>query len=278
MTTDRSSLSILIIGCGNIGAAILNGVVAQMPGADITAVDPNVDRARQLLPAHTDIAVYADLQALEGRQFDLCILSVKPQHVAEALKAAAANLTHAVVVSIAAGTPLAQMQDAAPALSHFVRVMPNLPALASSAMSVGFAAQGAISEAERSLVAEVFGSIGKFCWLDHESEIDLATGVTGSGPGYVFAFVEYLQKAAEQMGFSPALAEIFARQTVIGSARLLEQDDRPARDLKIAVTSPGGTTAAGLAVLEAPGALPTLLIETTAKAAQRATELATFQK
>lgn len=274
--TDHPALSVLMIGCGNMGAAIASGAAASMSSIDITAVDPNVERARQLLSSRTAVKVVADFAGLDGRHFDICIVSVKPQHVEAALQAARPHLPDALIISIAAGIPLARLQAAVPGFTRLVRVMPNLPALAASAMSVGFA--DAVSVKDRQIVEDVFGAIGQFCWLADENDIDLATGVTGSGPGYVFAFTEYLQGAAERMGFPKELAAKFARQTVIGAARLLEQDARSAQDLKVAVTSPGGTTAAGLAVLEAPSALPSLLIDTTIAAANRAAELAKVQK
>ncbi|AMD56846.1 hypothetical protein AWN88_00760 [Agrobacterium tumefaciens] len=279
MTLARHpSLSVLMIGCGNMGAAIASGAVASIPSIDITAVDPDVERARQLLSSNAAVKVVANFESLNDRHFDVCIVSVKPQHVEAALQAARINLPNALIISIAAGIPLERLQAAVPGLNRLVRVMPNLPALAAFAMSVGYADANAVPEEDRQIVEELFGAIGQFCWLARENDIDLATGVTGSGPGYVFAFTEYLQGAAEKMGFSNELAAKFARQTVIGAARLLEQDPRSAQDLKIAVTSPGGTTAAGLAVLEAPTALPSLLIDTTVAAANRAAELAKVQK
>ncbi|EJJ27130.1 pyrroline-5-carboxylate reductase [Rhizobium sp. CF142] len=276
--TGHPRLYVLMIGCGNMGAAIASGAVAHIPLIDITAVDPDVDRARQLLSQQASINVVENFESLNDRHFDVCIVSVKPQHVEAALQAVRTNLPNALVISIAAGIPLARLQAAVPGQRRLVRVMPNLPALAASAMSVGFANGDDVSERDREIVEELFGAIGQFCWLATESEIDLATGVTGSGPGYVFAFTEHLQNAAERMGFSKELAAKFARQTVIGAARLLEQDPRTAHDLKVAVTSPGGTTAAGLAVLQAPSALPSLLIDTTMAAANRADELAKVQQ
>ncbi|WP_303047811.1 pyrroline-5-carboxylate reductase [Thalassospira lucentensis] len=270
-------LSVLIIGCGNMGAAIAGGAVANIPTVSITAVDPDVEKARKLLPSHSAVDVVAEFDELRDRHFDVCIVSVKPQHVETVLQTAQPSLPNALVISIAAGIPLERLQASIPNLRRLVRVMPNLPALAATAMSVGFAEQDAVSEADRRIVEEIFGAIGQFCWLTKETEIDLATGVTGSGPGYVFAFAEYLQDAAQRLGFSRELAAKFARQTVIGAARLLEQDTRTAHDLKVAVTSPGGTTAAGLSVLEAQNALPSLLIKTTLAAADRAVELGKIQ-
>ncbi|MFS8123308.1 pyrroline-5-carboxylate reductase [Rhizobium sp. BR 250] len=274
---EHHKLSVLMIGCGNMGTAIASGAAIRLPRIDITAIDPNVERARQLLPQQAPVKVLADFEELGERHFDVCIVSVKPQHVEAALQAAQQYLSGALIISIAAGIPIQKLQDATPDLRRFVRVMPNLPALAASAMSVGFADADVLSQSDRKIVEEIFGAIGRFCWLVSENDIDLATGVTGSGPGYVFAFTEYLQRAAEQMGFPDDVAEQFARQTVIGAARLLEQDTRSAHDLKVAVTSPGGTTAAGLAVLEAPEALPSLLAKTTAAAADKAAELADTQ-
>ena len=274
----RPALSVLMLGCGNMGAAIASGAVSHLPTINIAAVDPDVESAKQRLPAQSSVALFSDFDGLKGRHFDVCIVSVKPQHVEHALAAARKSLPDALVISIAAGIPLQRLRNAVPDLHRFVRVMPNLPALAASAMSVGFADADALSKNDRQLVEKIFGAIGKFCWLSNESDIDLATGVTGSGPGYVFAFTEYLQRAAEQMGFAGDVAEQFARQTVIGAARLLEQDPRSAHELKTAVTSPGGTTAAGLAILETPAALPALLAETTAAAAERAVQLASIQQ
>lgn len=278
MSGTGQEFSVLLVGCGNMGAAIAAGICARRGGSEIVAVDPDVERARQLI-GNERITVVSGFDALDGKMFDVCILAVKPQHVSQALAAARPCLSgDAVVVSIAAGIPLSVLQQAAPDLHRLVRVMPNLPALASSAMSVGYAPDLALSEQDRAVVEGIFTAIGCFSWLGSEDEIDLATGVTGSGPGYVFAFVEHLRHAAEQMGFPQELSEQFARQTVIGAARLLEQDSRSARDLKIAVTSPGGTTAAGLQVLEAEGGLRSLLIDTTAAAARRAAELAKIQQ
>ncbi|NTJ12018.1 pyrroline-5-carboxylate reductase family protein [Rhizobium lusitanum] len=278
MENGRATLSVLIVGCGNMGAAIANGVVSHMPTINITAVDPNIEKARQLLHVGSPVAVFPDFQGLKDRHFDVCIVSAKPRHVEAALAEARIFLPAALVISIAAGIPLQRLRNAAPDLDRVVRVMPNLPALAGCAMSVGFAEGDSVSSRDQQIVEEIFGAIGQFCWLNSEDEVDLATGVTGSGPGYVFAFTEYLQRAAEQMGFAGNVAEQFARQTVIGAARLLEEDPRSAHDLKLAVTSPGGTTAAGLAILEAPRALPDLLAETTAAAAAMAARLANIQQ
>lgn len=273
--SPRDPLSVLMLGCGNMGAAIASALASHHPSMHITAVDPDIERARQLLPSTGIIEIVAGCADLAGRSFNICLVAVKPQHAEDALQAAALALNDALVVSIAAGVPLSRLQEAVPSLHRFARVMPNLPALAGNAMSVGYASR--LDANDQGIVEGIFTAIGAFRWLYSEAQIDLATGVTGSGPGYVFAFTEHLQHAAEQLGFSPELAAHFARQTVIGSARLLEQDARSAHDLKVAVTSPGGTTAAGLAVLENPAALPAALAATVKAAADRAAQLAEIQ-
>ncbi|MBU2334669.1 MAG: pyrroline-5-carboxylate reductase [Alphaproteobacteria bacterium] len=275
---DDCRLSVLMIGCGNMGAAIAAGAVAQMPDVDITAVDPNLDRAGELLGPQSRVRVVADLAQLGAQSFDVGILAVKPQHITAALRSAQPNLAGALIISIAAGIPIAALRGAATPAARLVRVMPNLPALAAAAMSVGYGEHETLASEDRLTVQRIFGAVGHFCWLANEAEIDIATGVTGSGPGYVFAFAHHLQRAGEALGFSADTAARFARQTIIGAARLLEMDPRSAEELKIAVTSPGGTTAAGLAVLEAPDALPHLLIQTTAAAANRAAQLAKIQQ
>ncbi|WP_325169800.1 pyrroline-5-carboxylate reductase [Neorhizobium petrolearium] len=266
--------SVLMMGCGNMGAAIAAGVSARMPLIEITAVDHDAARARKLLPPDSPVRVLPSAESLGARAFDVCILAVKPQHVEAALQTAQNNIAGALIISIAAGFPLAQIRARSDQTSRIVRVMPNLPATAASAMSVGHAAPDTISDLDRKVVEALFQAIGRFCWVEQESDIDLATGISGSGPGYVFAFTEHLQRAAERMGFATPVAELLARQTVVGAARLLELDSRGAHELKHAVTSPGGTTQAGLSVLEAENGLAELLMKTTAMAANRATEFA----
>jgi pyrroline-5-carboxylate reductase len=274
--TDGFALphSILMLGCGNMGAAIVAGIAAQMPSVEVTAVDRDPARAQELLPVGPRIQVFADVDHLPSKRFDVCILCVKPQDIPRALEGAKSRMAGSLIISIAAGIPLSHISLQAEVTSRFVRVMPNLPAMVGCSMSVGYANPGTLSAADIKTVEAVFSAIGQFSWVDEESDIDLATGISGSGPGYVFAFVDCLQQAAEQMGFAPDVAQRLARQTIIGAGRLLERDERSARALKQAVASPGGTTQAALAVLDAPGGLAELLTVATGSAASRARELA----
>jgi pyrroline-5-carboxylate reductase len=194
----------------------------------------------------------------------------------ETLVNAQQNLQASLVISIAAGVPLAKLQQGVTDRARVVRVMPNLAAIVRKAISVGYADE-AISTEDRELAEFVFGAIGRFQGLKSENEINLATAVTGSGPGYVFSFVQHLQHGAEQIGFSKETADLFARQIIIGAAGPLEEDLRSPLQLKHAVTSPHGTTAAGLAEFEQEQAMPRVIRQTIAAAAVRAKELATEQ-
>jgi len=268
--------SVLLVGCGNMGSAIalaLNGLMANL---SLTVVDSDEDKARKLLGGQLDARIVGDSSALGAEQFDVCVVAVKPGDAVEALFNARASLQSSLIISIAAGTSLASLRQGAAANARLVRVMPNLAATVRKAISVGYA-DGAISSEDRAFVEVVFGAIGYFHWLRSENEIDLATAITGSGPGYVFSFAQHLQEAAERIGFSKETADRFARQVVIGAAGLLAEDARSPLELKHAVASPGGTTAAGLAVLEHAQAMPRIIGQTVAAAAARAKELAREQ-
>jgi pyrroline-5-carboxylate reductase len=140
-------------------------------------------------------------------------------------------------------------------------------------MTVGYADPKGPSPADREETTALFEALGRFLWLDSESEVDAATAISGSGPGFVFAFTEYLAKGGEAVGLAPGVAAELARQTVIGAGRLMATDKRSPSELKAAVASPGGTTQAGLAVLEADDGLPACVLAATSAPATRANEL-----
>ncbi|RDL50361.1 Pyrroline-5-carboxylate reductase [Ensifer sp. M14] len=268
--------SVLLIGCGNMGSAIALALQHTAENLDLTVIDPDEARARQILGSQNDIKVVNDSAALGSAQFEACILAVKPTSALETLVNTQQNLQSSLVISIAAGVPLAKLQQGVTDRARVARVMPNLAALVRKSITVGYAKDGIATE-DRLLVEALFGAIGRFHWLKSEDEIDLATAVTGSGPGYVFSFVQHLQQAAERVGFSKETADLFARQIIVGAAGLVDEDPRSPLELKHAVASPGGTTAAGLAVFEQAEAMPRILNKTVAAAAVRAKELATEQ-
>lgn len=266
------ALTLLFIGCGNMGAAIAGGAAAALPEARLVALDPEPERARSLLPPGSAVEIHATPEDLRISP-DLILLGIKPQSFAGLAPEVLSLLAAAPVVSIMAGVPLARLTSA---IGHgrVIRVMPNLPALVGAGMSLGCRAPGLADAALDALVAKVFGAIGRFDWASDEVAFETANPVFGCGPGFVFAIAEQMIRAAVGQGVPPGLADGLVRQTLFGAAKMLAEDARDAAMLKRAVSSPGGTTLAGLAVLEAPDALPALLPRTYQAAQARALELA----
>jgi pyrroline-5-carboxylate reductase len=255
-----------------MGAAIMAGALRAMPEARIVALDPDLERARSLLPPHAPVRLTADPGEAAALKPDLVVIAVKPQSFF-VLEPALMDILHvATCVSIMAGIPLNRLSQKI-GHSAIIRVMPNLPAMVGQGMSVGCRAAGATPESA-ALVASVFGSIGQFDWVENESVLELAMPVFACGPGFLFAIAQHFTDAAVAAGLPASLADRLVRQTFLGSADLLAKDRRSAADLKQAVSSPGGTTLAGLGVLEGPQGLASLIPGTLDAAHRRALELA----
>ena len=270
----REPLSILLIGCGHMGTALALALVAASREVNLTVVEPDAEGARRRLSSVGVVSVVANTDALVCTDYyDVAILAVRPQDAPIALSEASAHLRNVLIVSIVAGVSLDVLSRTAPEGARVVRAMPNLPVIAQRRITVGYAAEQGISANDRRVIEDVFSAAGSFRWLASEDALNVATGISGSGPAYVFAFVEHLQKAAEALGLSSDDASVLARETVIGGARVLEDDPRSAEELKTLVATRGGTTAAGLAELETVTALPQALARATAAATERARQI-----
>lgn len=197
----------------------------------------------------------------------LAVLAVKPQVWREVVAPLAGQLAGAVVVSVMAGVSAASLEQALPG-ARIVRAMPNTPA----AIGQGVTGLWTTHADARALAGPLFDASGTAVWLENESDFDALTGVSGSGPAYVFAFIEALAAGGVAAGLSPDVAMALARGTVTGAAALAASDPAEAAELRRRLTSPGGTTAAGLAALT-PGLGP-LLEQTVAAAAARSREMA----
>lgn len=269
----QSSRTLLFIGCGNMGAAIASGALRQMPDTRVVALDPDPERARSLLPSGSLVAIHKDAAQLLELRPDLIILGVKPQTFSALGSDVLELLRIAPVVSIMAGVKLSSLTTVL-APSTVVRVMPNLPALVGQAMSLG-CAPPSLPPAVASTIEALFSAAGQFTWAADEELFEKANAVFASGPGFIFAFAEQMILAAVGMGLPQDLAASLVHQTIFGSAKMLTLDPRGAEGLKHAVSSPGGTTLAGLSILEAESSgLPKLLPETFAATHARALELA----
>lgn len=269
---DLATARIGFLGAGAMAEALAGGLVKTgVSAARIHAADPDPARRERFeqmgASTHRD---NADVVA----ESDVVILAVKPGLVRTVLGAfeGSEDAARPLWISIAAGIPLAVLQRGLPGGARIVRAMPNTPALVGAGASA-ICGNPAATDADLSLARALFESVGT-CWLaPREALLDAVTGLSGSGPAYVFVFLEALGDAGVRMGLPRDAAYALAFQTVLGAARLAIEDGRHPAELKDQVTSPGGTTIAGVERLEA-GGLRAAVHEAVAAATRRSRELA----
>jgi len=255
---------IMLVGCGRMGGAMLEGW-RERGLADSVVVDP--------LAAVPGVTVVAEAAAIPpGFAPAAVVLAVKPQSAAAALPDYRRYAGSAVFLSIMAGKTIAGLGrllgDAA-----IVRAMPNTPAAVRQGVTVATAGPG-VQPAQRALCDTLLQAIGAVAWVEDEGLIDPVTAVSGSGPAYVFLLAELLERAAIEQGIPPGLARLLARRTVSGSGALLAASGEDSAALRVAVTSPKGTTERALAVLMAEAAWPAAISQAVAAATARSRELA----
>ena len=255
------------IGGGNMAEALIKGIISGGKKAVIVS-EPRADRREFLSKTYGVSATASNAEA--ARLSDIIILAVKPQSMSIVLDEISSAVTpEKTVVSIAAGITLSFLQSRLKT-ERLIRVMPNTPALVQEGMSViSLCSCLPINIVEP--VRDIFSSIGKVLTLP-EKQMNSVTALSGSGPGFVALFTEALIAAGEKMGLSPDNAAELAVQTVIGTAKLLETG-MPPPELRRMVTSPGGTTAAGVVTFEEKG-LVALVADALEAARKRAEELA----
>ena len=258
---------ILLVGFGKMGGAMLAGWRERGLAPSI-AVDP------MLPPAPgPEVTVVADAAAIPATfKPSAIVLAVKPQNAAETLPLYARYADSAVMLSIMAGRTLAGMR-ALLGEASVVRAMPNTPAAVRQGITVACPGPG-VTAAQRALCDTLLSAIGSVAWVDDEALLDPVTAVSGSGPAYVFLLAELMEQAAIAQGIPADLARMLARETVSGSGALLAASPEDAAVLRKNVTSPGGTTAAALAVLMEQTAMPDALSRAIAAATARSRALA----
>ena len=264
---------ILLVGCGKMGGALLAGWLDQgVPTDQILVVEPSIDTERSDIPDR--IFVLPDAADIaDDFEPAVVIFAVKPQVMGEVVPIYARfTATGSVFMSIAAGTPIQFFEDTLGVGAGVVRVMPNTPAAVRRGMSVLYANVHA-DQVQRNLCTKLMAAVGDTAWLKDEGLMDAVTAVSGSGPAYVFHLIECLAQAAEDVGLAPNLASRLALQTVSGSGELARLSDDEAAQLRINVTSPGGTTQAALEVLMGDDGLQTLLTAAVRAAEIRGREL-----
>jgi len=263
---------LVLVGAGKMGGAMARGWLdAGLPGASLAIVEPNPSPEIASLAQSRGVALNPRIEAPP----DMLALAVKPQSLDQAapqIAALAAGKT--LVLSIIAGKTIANLTARLPEAKAVVRAMPNTPAAIGRGVTAAFA-NGSVSAEQKRWCERLLGAVGAFFWLKGEGLIDAVTAISGSGPAYVFALTEALAAAAEKLGLPTELSMSLARGTVEGAAELMARESATSpATLRQNVTSPGGTTAAALAVLQDAQGLEDLMIRATAAARARAAEMA----
>jgi pyrroline-5-carboxylate reductase len=261
---------LLLVGCGKMGGAMLDGWLARgLSAADVIVAEP-VDALRPKKPGLRAVASTAEVSEAP----EIVVLAVKPQSMDGVL----ADLRRfaddgSVFLSIAAGKTLKYFAAHLGAAAKVVRSMPNTPAAVRHGITVATAAKD-VSAAEKQRCHGLLEAVGQVLWVDDEALMDPVTALSGSGPAYVFLLVEAMAAAGAKLGLSADMAMQLARATVAGSGELLRQSGEPAEQLRVNVTSPGGTTAEALKVLMAADGIQPVFDKALAAASRRSRELA----
>jgi pyrroline-5-carboxylate reductase len=244
-------MKITFLGGGNMANALIGGMLKRgFTATDITVIDPGSEARERLQQAYGVHCV--DSAAALGEAGDLLLLAVKPQQMRDACAPLVGKLGQALVVSIAAGLDLATLSRFLGGHRRIVRCMPNTPALIGAGIT-GLCAMPEVDEAGRAAADQVLAAVGSTVWIDDEARMDGVTALSGSGPAYVFLFIEALQQAAADLGFTAEQGRQLAIETVQGAAALAAQSTEPAAVLRERVTSKGGTTEAALRTMTEAG-------------------------
>ncbi len=263
-------MNITFIGGGNMAAAMIGGLLKQgWTPASIQVVEIAA-AARERLARELRIKAGAQINASSAAA-DCIVLAVKPQSLREVARALRPFLGAQVMISIAAGIRMRDLSRWLGGYQRIVRVMPNTPALVRAGIS-GLCAMPAVAADERARAQDILGAVGTTLWVENEDELDAVTAVSGSGPAYVFYFIEALQHAASELGLQPGVARRLALETFAGAVRLAGESGEDAAALRTRVTSKGGTTERALAVMDAQ-ALRRIVADAVRAAAERSREL-----
>ncbi len=268
MSLDRiAARGMVLLGCGKMGSALLAGWLARgVSPASVHVIDP--------APSDWLRAQGVALNGPLPESPAVALLAVKPQMMGKALPVMTGfGGGDTLFISIAAGTSIAHFEDSFGAGSPIIRAMPNTPAAVGRGITALIGNASATDE-DMALAEALMAAVGATLRLEHESQMDVVTGLSGSGPAYVFHMIEAMAAAGEAEGLPPEMAMALARATIIGAGELAHQSPDAPAQLRVNVTSPGGTTAAALALLMDPETgLPPLMRRAVAAAAARSREL-----
>ena len=260
----------MFIGGGNMASAIIGGLLRKRWPCRAIQVVEVAQAARARLARAFKVRVRATLDA-GAADSDCIVLAVKPQQLREVARALQPLLARQLVITIAAGVRVRDLSRWLGGYLRIVRVMPNTPALALAGIS-GLYANRAVNAAGRAAAQRILGAVGATLWVEREDDLDAITAVSGSGPAYVYYFVEALERAARELGLAADAAHRLALETFLGALRLAAQSGEPPETLRGKVTSKGGTTERALASMEADR-VKDAIVRAVKAAAERSREL-----
>jgi pyrroline-5-carboxylate reductase len=259
------------LGAGNMGEAIIKGLLQTglVPPSSIAATDARADRLQQMASQYGIRGLQSNRELVAGS--DVVILAVKPQIMGAVLREVAPAVDRGrLLISVAAGVPVAALREALGKPARLIRVMPNTPALVLEGVTAIARADG-LEAGDLELAQELFGAVGRAVVLD-EDALDAVTGLSGSGPAYLFLVVEALVEGGVLAGLPRDVSAQLTTQLLVGTATLLARSGQSPEQLRAAVTSPGGTTAAGLRALERAG-IRAAFLDAVVAATERSREL-----
>jgi len=265
----QNNVKISFIGGGNMATALIGGLAGKMTeGANIHVIDINVDALQTLRDQFgVSTSVHMDAQLTQA---DVIVLAVKPQQMKEVIAQLRLHMSTAstqLVLSIAAGIRASDLSRWLHGHRAIVRTMPNTPALVGKGIT-GMVAMAGVSQEQQSIADAIMRTVGTTVWLDDEALIDPVTAISGSGPAYVFYFIEAMQEAALQMGLSSEQGTQLAIATFLGASELAAQSVDAVSVLRERVTSKGGTTYAALTSMESNGVKDAIVLALKAAAAR----------
>ena len=266
----KKQLNISFIGGGNMASALIGGLAGKVTdGGNIHVIDPSLE-ALQSLAQRFGVTPASEIDAMVSVS-DVIVLAVKPQQMKQVIGMLRPYLTTQMVLSIAAGIRAADISRWLGGHDVIVRCMPNTPALIGKGIT-GMVAGAGVSPQQRETADLIMQAVGSTVWLDDEAKIDAVTAVSGSGPAYVFYFIEAMQQAAQELGLTAEQGIELAKATFTGAAQLAAQSAEPVALLRERVTSKGGTTYAALTSMENAG-VKQAIIDAVKAAAARGQEL-----
>lgn len=263
---------IAFIGAGNMANSLIHGLLAKgVAASHVHATDIDSDKLQAL---HSACGIQTGDTASVAAGADVIILAVKPQVMAAVCTSLKPLIgkTDCLIISIAAGIPVASLEQWLGVDRAIVRCMPNTPSLVGEG-ATGLYANTNCSDAHHRLAGDIMAAVGIACWLQAEKDIDTVTALSGSGPAYYFLMMEAMEKAAVAMGLTPEVARQLSIQTALGAGKLAATSDVPPAELRRRVTSPGGTTEQALLSFENQG-FETTVAKAMLAAQQRAAVLA----